>query len=244
VPSTSLVRPQVGTQYSMGYFRNFHNNMFEASVELYYKDMLNQVEYREGYLPEQGIIDNPDQGFTFGNGRSYGAEFFLKKRQGQFHGWIGYTWSKTTRLFPEVNQGKEFYAKFDRRHDLSLVLIYDLSPKWTCSTVFVYGTGNAITLPVSRYIMEGQMASEFGERNSFRMPAYHRADISITYTHKREGKFRSSWNFSVFNVYNRYNPYFIYFENSGDLTDGTLDIKALQVSLFPILPSITWNFSF
>ncbi|MDQ3190290.1 MAG: TonB-dependent receptor [Bacteroidota bacterium] len=244
VPSTSLVRPQLGTQYAIGYFRNFFDNTFETSVELYYKEMKNQVEYKEGHLPENDMFDNPDQGLTFGDGKSYGSEFFIKKRTGKFHGWIGYTLSRTTRIFPEINQGKEFYAKFDRRHDLSVVLIYDLNTKWTFSTIFIYGTGNAITLPVTRYSIEGHLINEYGPRNSFRMPAYHRADISVTYTAKREGKFRSSWNFSIFNVYNRYNPYFIYFDNEGDISKGNLQVKAIQVSLFPILPSVTWNFSF
>ena len=244
IPSTSLVKPQLGTQYALGYFRNYFDNSFETSVEIYYKEMRNQVEYKEGYLPENSIVDNPDYGLTFGNGKSYGSEFFIKKRTGKFHGWIGYTLSKTSRVFPEINDGEEFYAKFDRRHDASLVAIYDLNPKWTFSAIFVYGTGNAITLPVSRYIIEGNVVNEYGKRNSFRMPPYHRADISITFTTKREGKFRSSWNFSVFNLYNRKNPYFIYFDNEGDYSKGNLHVKAIQVSLFPILPSVTWNFSF
>ncbi|MBA2583398.1 MAG: TonB-dependent receptor [Bacteroidetes bacterium] len=244
VPSTSLVSPQLGTQYAIGYFRNFFDNTFETSVELYYKEMKNQVEYKEGYLPENGMFDNPDQGLTFGDGQAYGSEFFIKKRKGKVHGWIGYTLSRTTRIFPEINAGKEFFAKFDRRHDMSVVLIYDLNPKWTFSAIFIYGTGNAITLPVTRYTIDGFLISEYGARNSFRMPAYHRADVSVTYNTKREGKFRSSWNFSVFNVYNRYNPYFIYFDNAGDISKGNLEVKAIQVSLFPILPSLTWNFSF
>jgi hypothetical protein len=244
MPSTSLVQPQLGSQYALGYFRNYHNNVYEASVEVYYKEMLNQVEYKEGYLPEQGVLDNPDQGFTFGNGTSYGAEFFLKKRLGKFNGWAGYTWSRTTRQFDAINNGQEFFARFDRRHDLSLVLIYDLSKKWTFSAVFVYGSGNAITLPVARYMVEGQIVNEYGPRNSYRMAPYHRADVSLTYNRKTEGKTRSSWNFSVYNVYNRYNPYFIYFNNEGDFSQGNLKISALQVSLFPILPSVTYNFTF
>jgi hypothetical protein len=244
MPSTSIVRPQLGTQYSVGYFRNLFDNKYETSVELYYKDMQNQVEYKEGYLPEDGVVDNPDQGLTFGRGTSYGAEFFIKKRFGKINGWVGYTLSKTTRLFPNINNGLAFPAKFDRRHDLSVVLIYDLSKKWTFSAIFVYGTGNAITLPIERYFMEGNVVNEYGPRNAFRMAPYHRADISATWNQKTDGRFRSSWNFSVFNVYNRYNPYFIYFTSEGNPTRGDFRVKALQVSLFPILPSVTWNFSF
>ncbi|HEU4717776.1 MAG TPA: TonB-dependent receptor, partial [Bacteroidia bacterium] len=142
-----------------------------------------------------------------------------------------------------------FYARYDRRHDLSVVLVYTLNDHWTFGSVFVYGTGNAITLPVARYIIEGQIVSDYGPRNSFRMAPYHRLDISVTYTCKPKKLFKrlpyqSNWNFSVYNVYNRHNPYFIYFDNEGSIADGTLKVTAKQVSLFPILPSVTWNFSF
>lgn len=244
VPSSELVKPQLGNQYALGYFRNFKDNIYESSVEVYYKTMQNQVEYKEGTLPENNVNDNADNNFTFGNGESYGAEFFLKKRTGKFNGWVGYTLSWTTRQFPEINEGLRFYARYDRRHDASVVLTYDLSKKWTFSTIFVYGTGNAITLPVARYVFEGRLVSEYGSRNSFRMAPYHRLDISATYNVKKTKRLESSWNFSIFNVYNRYNPYFIYFANEGDIAKGNLTIQAKQVSLFPILPSVTWNFKF
>jgi hypothetical protein len=244
VPSTSLVQPQLGNQYALGYFRNFANNKYETSVEVYYKTMENQVEYKEGYIPEEGILDNADHGFTFGKGWSYGSEFFLKRRLGKFNGWIGYTLSWTQRQFEQINNGEIFFARFDRRHDLSVVAMYEFNQNLTFSAVFVYGTGNAITLPVARYIIEGQVVNLYGDRNSFRMPAYHRADISVTWVRKKTDKFESSWNFAVYNVYNRYNPYFIYFNNEGDFSKGELKISAKQVSLFPILPSVTWNFKF
>ncbi len=244
VPCSELVKPQFGTQYAVGYFRNFKEDTYESSVELYYKTMKNQVEYKEGALPEDNVNDNADNQFTFGNGRSYGAEFFLKKRKGKFNGWVGYTLSWTTRVFPEINQGKEFYAKYDRRHDASLVLAYEITKKLSLSTIFVYGTGNAITLPVARYLYEGSLVNLYGERNSFRLAPYHRMDIAATLQGKKHKKYESSWSFAVFNVYNRKNPYFIYFQNEGDIKKGNLVIKAKQVSLFPILPSVTWNFKF
>lgn len=273
VSCSELVKPQKGSQYSLGYFRNFKDNVYEASVEIYYKDLKNQIEYKDGSIPGADVNDNADNQFTFGKGEAYGAEFFLKKRLGKFNGWVGYTLSYTTRTFPELNGGKTYYAKYDRRHDASVVLSYDLSKKWKFSTVFVYGTGNAITVPVSYYYVDGTFVTEYGERNSFRMPPYHRMDISATYTpdrtakkelkkerrklrYEREGKdvstmhdrwyknYESSWNFSVFNVYNRHNPYIIYFASEGSAYDGSLKIKAKQVYLFPILPSITWNFNF
>lgn len=246
VPSSDVVKPQIGVQYSLGYFRNFLKDKYESSVEVYYKEMQNQIEYAEGALPEQNFIDNPDNQFTFGSGTSYGLELFLKRRVGKINGWIGYTWSKTTRTFPEINNGNPFPARFDRRHDLSVVGVYEFNQRWTFAATFVYATGNAITLPVSRYSIEGRIINDYGPRNSFRMRPYHRADISATLKPKPEKKrnYESCWVFAIYNLYSRANPYFIYFDNEGDLSDGTLEITARQVSLFPILPSVAWNFSF
>jgi len=245
VPSSSVVKPQFATQYAAGYFRNFKDNMFESSVEVYYKTMENQIEYTDGYQPDQSIKDNQDNNFTFGDGWSYGIEFFFKKSTGKLNGWIGYTLAWTERQFDELNGGKTFYAKYDRRHDVSVVLSYDLSRRWTLGAVFVYATGNTVTLPSQRYIFsDGQIYYEYGERNAYRMDAYHRLDISATYLRKRTAKYESSYTFAVFNVYNRANPYFIYFDSEGSVKEGSLTLQAKQVSLFPILPSITWNFKF
>jgi hypothetical protein len=244
IPSTSIIQPQIGDQYSMGFFKNFAEDMFETSVEVYYKQMKNQVEFKEGYLPEQSIKDNNDYAFTFGSGEAYGAEFFIKKKYGKFDGWIGYTWSKTLRTFADLNNGETYYAPFDRRHDASLVLSYKLNNKWMFGGVFVYGTGRPITLAQQRYFIENRITNDYGLRNSIRMAAYHRLDISATYYVKKTKRIESSWNFSVFNVYNRLNPFFIYFDYSGALTNNTLKVKAKQVSLFPAIPSVTWNFKF
>lgn len=266
VPCSELVKPQIGQQYSLGLFRNFADDVFETSLELYYKTMENQVEYKEGALPEDNLNDNADYNYTFGNGQSYGAELFVKKRFGDFSGWAGYTLSYTTRNFPELNNGRTFYARYDRRHDGSLVLTYTRNNQWIISTVFVYGTGNAITLPRARYFIEGKIVNAYGDRNSIRMAPYHRLDLSITWkpkpkwerskssekladdvpekTYKWYQRGRSSWNFSVFNLYSRQNPFFLYFEQQGSLNTGDLRIVAKQVALFPILPSLTYNFSF
>jgi hypothetical protein len=244
VPSTDRVQPQIGYQYSTGYFRNFKENKYESSIELYYKTMQNQVEFREGAMPDDDVKDNPDNNFVFGKGWSYGAEFFVKKRTGQLNGWIGYTLSWTKRKFVDLNFGEEFYAKFDRRHDISVAIVYEPNKKLTFGLVFVYGTGNAITLPHTWYLIQDEVVYEFAPRNSIRMPAYHRMDLSLTLKGKENKKFKSSWNFSIYNVYSRLNPYFLYIDESGSPFDGSLTIKAKQVSLFPILPSVTWNFSF
>jgi hypothetical protein len=256
-----VLQPQEGQQVSIGYFRNFFNDMFETSFEIYYKTMENLSEYEEGAQPENTVSDNIDNLLVFGKGRSYGAELFIKKRLGIWTGWMGYTLSKTERLFEDLNSGNWFPSRWDRRHDVSFVSTVKVSPRVELGFVFVYGTGNAITLPVERYFYENRVVDVYGERNSFRMAPYHRADISCTLypkkkeepksellpeevVVKRKRKFESNWNFSVYNLYNRRNPYFLYFGNDGDLQAGTLQIKAYQVSLFPVLPSVTWNFKF
>ena len=274
-PSSEIVQPQKGSQYSLGYFRNFFDNKYETSVEGYYKEMKNQIEYKEGALPSDDANNNADNQFTFGEGWAYGVECFVKKRVGKFNGWAGYTLSYTKRRFAEINFGREFFARYDRRHDVSIALNYDLTKRWTLAAVWVYGTGNAITVPVSYYFIDANFVTEYGERNGFRMPAYHRLDVSATYITNREkrlvkrterltkryekqGKdpatiiipktffkdYESSWTFSVFNVYNRHNPYIVYFGTQGSITSGDYRIQGKQLYLFPILPSVTWNFKF
>ncbi len=259
VPSSDKVKPQFGTQYAAGYFRNFKKDLYETSVEVYYKEMKNQIEYREGAQPDQDIKNNQDNNFVYGEGWSSGAEFFIKKKYGKINGWVGYTLSWTKRTFDDLNNGKEFYAKYDRRHDLSIVMIYEISKKWTLGATFVYATGNSLTLPQQRYFYSGtvdpssinssqfsnpQIYYTYGDRNSYRFQSYHRLDISATLKGKRTKKFQSDWNFSIYNVYNRYNPYFIYFDSTYDKESNSIKIQAKQVSLFPLLPSVTWNFRF
>ena len=243
-PSTDKVKPELGRQYAIGLFRNFLDNKIETSFEAYYKTMQNLIDYKDGFAPGDNVKENPDNNFVFGKGESYGGELFVNKKYGKVTGWIGYTLSWTTRQFDDLNYGKKFYARYDRRHDVSFISSYELNPRWTFSFVWVYGSGNAITIPVRRYVIDGQVVSEYGDRNGYRMPPYHRADISATLNGKNKGKVQSSWTFAIYNVYNRKNPYFIYFENKGDFAQGTLEVQAKQVSLFPLLPSITWNFKF
>jgi hypothetical protein len=244
VPSSDKVEPQFSTQYATGYFRNFKENKFESSIEVYYKSMKNQIEYKDGALPEENAGNNVDNAFTFGKGWSYGTELFFKKKYGKINGWIGYTLSWTKRNFEELNNGNDFSTRYDRRHDASIVFTYDISKRLTLGTTWVYATGSALTLPISRYTIQGNIVNEYGDRNWYRMNAYHRMDLSLTLKGKESKKFKSDWVFSVYNVYNRKNPWFIYFDNEGDIYNGTLDIQAKEVSLFGILPSISWNFKF
>ena len=250
IPSSSGIEPKFSDQYALGYFKNLKDNMYETSIEAYYKEMTNLIEYKEGVLPEDNTNSGSDDAFAFGDGDSYGIELLLKKSKGKTTGWIGYTLSKTTRYFDDVNNGVAFPAKYDRRHDLSITATHKLSEKWTLSSVFVYATGNAITLPTERYMIGEKIYTEHTSRNGFRMEPYHRLDIGATYTPTKKKKFQSSWNFSIYNVYSRKNPYFIYFDlevpegEDGSIQEGNFTPKAYQVSIFPILPSVTWNFNF
>ena len=215
--------------------------MFETSLELYYKNMQNQIEYREGYTPN--TIRDAEQDFVFGKGWSYGAELFVNKQKGRLTGWVGYTLSWTWRRFPDLNSNNKYPSKYDRRHDLSVVSIYQISSKWKLSSVFVFGTGNAISLPERFYFIDGVLTQEFSTINAYRMRPYHRLDFSATYTpvQKKKRKYTSNWVFSVYNVYSRQNPYFYYYDQEGSATQGTLAVTAKQVSLFPVIPTVTWN---
>lgn len=244
VPSTYMVQPQESWLYAAGFFRNFKNGMYETSVEVYYKDMQNQIEYEEGYTPR--TLEDTETQFVFGRGRSYGAEFFVNKTRGRLTGWVGYTISRTDRIFNDLNEGKRFPAKYDRRHDLSVVAMYNLNKKWKLAATFVYGSGNAATLPQRFYIMEGVLSQEYSRINQYRLPSYHRLDLSATLTPKRNANrsWKTEWVFAIYNAYSRQNPYFIYFDQEGNPLDGSVRVQAKQVALFPIIPSVTWNFKF
>ena len=244
VPSTLVVKPQKSWQYAAGYFKNFKQNSFETSVEVYYKSMANQIEYREGYTPNS--LNDTEEDFTFGRGWSYGSEFFINKVKGRLTGWVGYTLSWTYRRFEALNQGNKFPAKYDRRNDMSIVALYEQNKRWKFGATFVYGTGNAATLPQRFYLINGVLSQEYSNINQYRLPAYHRLDLSAIYSSRKNiyRKIKSEWVFSIYNTYSRQNPYFIYFDQSGNPLQGTLNVQAKQVSIFPIIPAVTWNFKF
>lgn len=258
-PSTDKAKPQKGWQGTVGYFRNFFKNQYEGSVEVYYKGMKNLIEFKEGALPGDNLNDNIDNLLVFGEGWAYGIEFFFKKSVGKLTGWIGYTWAKTERKFPDLNNGNVFPAKYDRRHDLTVVAGYKLNDRLTFGASFIYATGNTLTLPSSWYVQEQNLLFNYGARNSTRMAPYHRLDLSVTLYDKAFKKkydeatgetiqvkknFRSNWSLSCYNVYNRANPFFLYVDNDGDFLKGDFKITVKQVTLFPIIPSLTWNFEF
>lgn len=242
MPSSQKTKPQTCSQISLGYFKNFNENSYETSVEVYYKDMRHQVDYESG--TNLMFNENLAAYLLYGESRSYGLELFAKKCVGDFTGWISYTLSKTERLFDKINDGAWYPLRFDRTHDISIVLMYALNKKWNFSATWVYSTGDAVTFPMGKYKIDGETVAYYTERNSYRMPAYHRLDLGVVLHPQKQRKwerFDSEWSFSVYNVYNRRNAYMIYFEEDED--DASI-LHAIKMTLFPIIPSVSWNFTF
>ncbi|AMM50023.1 TonB-dependent receptor [Rufibacter sp. DG15C] len=246
-PSSPGVKPQRSDQVALGVTK-IYKEKYLLSTEAYYKDMKRQLDLKDGAQ----IFGNAEleEEFVFGTGESYGQEFYVEKKEGKTTGWIGYTLSWTNRTFPDINNGKKFPTRFDRRHDLSVVAIHELNKRISATATFVYGTGNAYSLPVQRFVFQDVNGEDYTvipvytERNSFRLAAYHRLDLGVVYK-LRPKRGTSDLTFSVYNAYNRRNPYFVYFETIKDEeTEQITGFVAKQVSLFPVIPSITYNFKF
>jgi len=239
VPTSNNVKPQIVDQVSLGYFRNFKDNTYELSTEIYYKDLKNQIDYRNG---ADLIFNEQVEGeLVYGTGKAYGFELLLRKQTGRLTGWVSYTLSRSLRQFDEINNGKEFAARQDRIHDLAIVAMYDLTKKIKISGNWIYYTGSAVTFPSGKYQVNGVQVPYYTERNGYRMPAYHRLDIGLTWYTRRTEKTERSWNVSLYNAYGRQNPYTISFRQNEDNPQQT---EAVQVALFRWVPSITYNFKF
>jgi hypothetical protein len=249
-PSGRVVQPQRSDQITGGVSTLLGGSKFLLTNEVYYKWMKNQIDFRDGAQ----LFVNPEleSEFVFGKGWGYGNEIYLEKKEGRTTGWLGYTLAWTHRKFDEINDGRRFFPRYDRRHDISMVIMHELSRRLSVTATWIYGSGNAISLPVGRFIVQDINGSNFNlrvipeylERNSFRMAAYHRLDLGLVWKFKRRWG-DSDLTFSVYNAYNRRNPYFIYFEELRDKnTDLITGFKAKQVSLFPVIPSVTYNFKF
>jgi hypothetical protein len=238
VMSSPIIKPELADQYAVGYYQNFRNNTIEFSVELYYKSMQNQIDYKNGANTQANELIEGE--LLFGKGRAYGAEFFVKKKYGQFTGWVSYTLSRSERQVTGINDGNWYPVRQDRTHDAAIVVMYDYK-KWSFAATWVYNTGAAVTFPSGKYIVDGNVQFYYTERNGYRMPAYHRLDIGATWERKKTEKFESSWNFSVYNVYGRENAYTITFQQDPNDASKT---QAVQTSLFRMVPSITYNFRF
>ncbi len=233
------IRPEISDQVSAGYYSSINKGNFELSAEIYYKNMQNQVDYKNG--ADINTAPDLESELLFGKGRAYGLELYFKKKTGKLTGWISYTLARTERQIADINDGNWYAARQDRTHDVSLVAMYQLSKKWSVSGVFVYYTGNAVTFPSGKYEVGGNTVYYYTERNGYRMPAYHRLDFSATYESMRKGRFQGSWNFSLYNSYGRQNAYIVSFETDPNDASRT---RAMQTSLFRWVPSVTYNFSF
>ena len=244
VSSSELVKPQIGLQYALGIFKNFDNDNYETSIEVYYKDLKNQIDYSDSYVND--ITKEVENSFVFGKGRAYGAEFFLKKSTGRLNGWIGYTLSRTERSFDDIENARWYPASYDKTHDLSIVANYQLSKKWDVGGVFIYGTGKLFTPTNGFFFIDQNINVFYGPRNSSRLDAYHRMDLSATYTRHPDSKrkWKGSWTFSVYNAYNRKNPFFINYDTNVDFNTGETSIEGSKITIFPVIPSITYNFKF
>lgn len=241
IGSSYTVKPEIADQISLGYSRNFNNNNYELNAEIYYKDMKNQIDFKNGAQIGFDTGADVESELLFGKGRAYGLELIAKKKSGKLTGWISYTLSKTERKINGINNNEWYNARMDKTHDLSIVATYQLNPKWSFSGLFVYSTGNAVTFPTGKYELNGQTIFQYSNRNADRMPAYHRMDLSATYEPSTNKRFRGSWTFGIYNLYGRENAYTINFEDNPDRPGTT---RAMQTSLFRWVPNITYNFKF
>ena len=248
-PSTNNIKPQLADQYALGLFKNWKDNKYTSSVEVYYKDFNNLVDYIDG----ADLFVNPllEGELLNGKGRAYGLEMQVEKTKGRFTGWLSYTLARTERLVPGINNDEWYPARFDQTHNFSTSLFYDLNKRWTFSTNFVFNTGTPATFPTDRIEYQGyiipHVASE--ARNNVRIPAYHRLDVSATLKgREKEGKrWNGDWVFSVYNVYNRRNPFSIFFRESQLRTPvgKPVNTEAVQFSVIgSFIPSVSYNFTF
>jgi outer membrane receptor protein involved in Fe transport len=262
LPSTENIKPQKSQQVAAGLAKDIIPLGLNISLEGYYKQATNVLGYREG--SSFMLISEPDpnnefkweENVTQGKGWSYGGELLIQRKYGKFSGWIGYTLSWTWLQFDEVNNGEKFFAKYDRRNDVSVVGIYRINDHLTLSGTWVYGTGNAITMPMAKYPVMPHfspeinedwwnmyMVTSYGGKNQQRMEAYHRADIGLQ--HKKKHKhFERTLEVSLYNLYNRKNPYFYFLDQQFNPNTGETKNVLKKISIFPIIPSISYNIKF
>lgn len=242
LPSTHNLLPQTAWQFSTGYEHKFKN--FESSIEAYYKKMDRVTEPKSSTFNLYGNQENYSDMLYTGSGYAWGIETNIQKHVGKLTGTFSYTYSRSLRQFSEINNGSVFPAKYDRPHDITITICYQLSNKITLSTLFTYYSGITMTMPVARYAMQGSIINEYGEKNGYRYPAYHRADVSMKYLLFEHPHAKSQLEISVANVYNHLNPYYSYYGVVGDIGSYKLQVKKYDVYLFPILPSVTWILDF
>lgn len=240
-PATPNVKPQLCDQGSLGYFRNFKQNMFEISLEGYYKYFRQVIDFRD----HAQLLLNPylEGELRIGNGYSYGIESLIRKNSGRLTGWISYTYSRSFREIPEINDGNRYNAPYDKPHALNIVMNYDFSKRISASATWVYATGLPVTFPTGRAVIGNAIIPIYSNRNAYRMPDYHRLDLSVTLKGKEKPgkKWHGEWNLSIYNVYNRHNAWSINFTQDSQNPNVTY---AEKTYLFAVVPAITYNFKF
>jgi CarboxypepD_reg-like domain/TonB-dependent Receptor Plug Domain/Secretin and TonB N terminus short domain len=233
------IKPQIADQFALGYFRNYKENMYESSVEVYYKDMQNQIDF----IDNSDLFLNPyiEQEIKIGDGWAYGAEFLFRKKTGKLKGWVSYTWAKTERQIEGINSGNPYPTRYDKRNDLSIMLSYALNDRLLISTNFTYSTGGAITAPIGSYSFQGITINQYSDRNAYRLPDYHRLDLSLVLKSKKTLPWDGEWIFSLYNLYNRHNAFSLYAKaNDYDVTSS----EAYMIYMFGIVPSISYKINF
>ncbi len=249
-PSTNNIEPQLADQVALGYFRNFDNNKYELSIETYYKDYQNLVDYIDG---ADLILNEFVEGQVLtGEGRAYGIETMVEKKKGRFSGWVNYTLARTERLVEGINDNEWYPSRFDQTHNLNLTGFYDLSERASLSASFTYTTGTPTTLPSSGYYQQGLYIPNIDDnaRNNFRIPDYHRLDLSLTLArnpNKPKKRLEGEWVFGVYNLYGRRNAFSIYGSQQDERVPlgGLADAEAIRFSVVgSVIPSISYNFKF
>lgn len=242
--TTNNIKPQLADQIALGYFRNFDDNMWETSIEGYYKMLQNQIGYIDG--ADLLLNENLAADLLFGDGRAYGLEFYVKKAKGDLTGWISYTLARTELQIEGISNGEWYPARFDKTHNISAVAIWDFAEKWSASANFALASGTPGTFPTNRYEIQGYVVPHNADnsRNNYRIPWYHRLDLSLTWDWDKgeEDAWDDELVLSIYNVYNRRNPFSIYFRENADVPGQT---EAVRLAVFgSIVPSITYNFAF
>lgn len=246
-PSDDFLKPQVQNQYAIGYFRNFKDDMYTLETEAFYKTLDNRVDYIDG----ADLIANEaiEQVVLPGEARAYGIEFLLRKNTGRFNGWISYTLSRSEQRTPGrdadepgINDGRWYKTAYDKMHNLAVTGSYRLTPKWQFGANFALQSGQPVTFPDGQYEYQGIVIPSYGPRNEKRLPAYHHLDVSATYTPKPDKSkgWQGEWVFSIYNLYNRMNSASISFRQNEDTGRN----EAVRLSIFGIIPSVTYNFKF
>lgn len=237
--TNNIVKPEISDQVSIGYYRNFANNNYELSMETYYKTMQHQIDFKDGAdVLSKDVMETE---LLYGKGRAYGMEWFVRKKTGRLTGWLSYTLAKSERKIDGINNSEWYSARQDRRHNISIVAIYNYNEKWTFSANWVYYSGDAISFPSGKYFVGGRTVYYYTERNGYRMPAYHRLDLAATMQLKKTAKYSSELAFGLYNAYGRKNPFIITFRDGKNNPNIT---EAVQTTLFTFVPSISYNFKF